>query len=124
LAGKVEVAANGFVMRRSKGKRDVLTGGWDVTSYKSRGLKLTIDTPAVLLIRLRSGHPALMNAGSQMIYITLLKPFAQSIPLPALSSVEVDSNGVHPINDPSLFALPADTAPEKQTEENSAGQPL
>jgi hypothetical protein len=124
FAGKVEIAAEGLVLRQPTGKRRVLIGGWGISSYASKDLRLTTDTPANLLVCLRAGHPAIMNAGSQMIHISLLKPFLQSIPLPALNSVLLDSNGVHPINDPSLFALPADTAPEKQTEENSAGQPL
>ena len=113
LAGKIEAAAAGLVLRRPSGKQEVLIGGWDITSYASKYLQLTVNEPADLLICLRADHPALMNAGSHPIQIKVQRPFAQVISLVASSSVELDSNGSKPVNAPFLFALPADSAPSK-----------
>ncbi|MDE3147850.1 MAG: alginate lyase family protein [Acidobacteriota bacterium] len=115
LAGKVETSSDGLVLRRAANQQSVLAGGWGLSSFASKGLQFTTDAPADLLICLRAGHPALMNAGSEPIHVIVKKPFEQRISLLPSNAIELGAQGAERISDTSIFALPPD--------KSAAGQP-
>lgn len=115
LAGKVETSSDGLVLRRAANQQNVLIGGWGLSSFASKGLQFTTDAPADLLICLRAGHPALMNAGSEPIHVVVKKPFEQRISLLPSNAIELGAQGAERISDTSIFALPPD--------KSAAGQP-
>lgn len=107
LAGKVETSSEGLVLRRSAGQQDVLIGGWGLSSFTSKDLELTTDVPTELLICLRAGPTALMNAGSEPVHVIVKKPFEQRISLLPRNAVELSSQGgAVRISDTSIFTLP------------------
>lgn len=106
LAGKVEASSEGLVLRRSAGQQNVLIGGWGLSSFTSKNLELTTDAPTELLICLRAGPTALMNAGSEPVHVIVKKPFEQRISLLPRNAVELGSQGAVRISDTSIFALP------------------
>ena len=114
LAGKVETLSEGLVLRRTAGQKTVLAGGWDLSSFASKGLELTTDAPAELLICLRANRPALINAGREPVHVYVKKPFEQRISLMPSNAVELGPQGAVRINDTSIFAL--------QPDRSSAGQ--
>ena len=105
LAGKVETSSEGLVLRRSAGQQNVLIGGWGLSSFTSKNLELTTDAPTELLICLRAGPTALMNAGSEPVHVIVKKPFEQRISLLPRNAVELGSQGAVRISDTSIFAL-------------------
>jgi hypothetical protein len=109
----IDVAAASLIVRRPKGERRVLVGGWELTSYRDKDLQLQTSAPAELVIARQPDHKDILNAGLSPVSITLHGPSASSFTLAPMSAVRIDGTGIHPVKDLSEFRMPEekDVAP-------------